>query len=75
VGFLISSARGAENATALFNAQTPSPIAAVSGGGVLDPKSAFSTELGAVKGGGAFATLGAGQQETSSESQSSSLSL
>ena len=73
-GFLISSARGAENAAALFSAQAPSPVAAVSDGGTLDPKSVFSTELGAVKSGGAFAAFGASQQETSSEPQTSSLS-
>ncbi len=47
--FLISTAQGAETTATLFGTRTLSPVAAVSGDGVLDQKSIFSDTLGAVK--------------------------
>lgn len=59
--FFISAAQGAENAGALLDERTPSPVSAVSNSNILESRSIFFSTLGAVKDPGVSAESGLAQ--------------
>ena len=59
--FFIPAAQGAENAGALLDERTPSPVSAVSNSNIIESKSIFFSTLGAVKDPGVSAESGLAQ--------------